>query len=292
MDAAYYLALALKSAPPRDVDDDYGSTAFAVVARDLLHSIEHWMVSARSMLDPNNWNLEKLLAHGRIGKPHICLYAYVTTKDNLVIEWRPDGEDRGDFRYFSDSRYGYQDPENRLVMIHGFERLRDANAEWNGTEYRRTPYPKHITYLFEALEAHIHSIRQTLSYFVDIKLTSDLRLEYEGATPYGSDGKLVTVDICDLEQERKEQEQEAKEIWLKSTFSEDLACPPDVFLQKFKDAGSYAALARDFAKNGKRLSPAQLRTIVKRLTTEYPELVGQGADVSPLDDASQVSEDR
>ena len=34
--------------------------------RNLLHSIEHWVTSAHTMLDVNNWNLAQLAAHGRI----------------------------------------------------------------------------------------------------------------------------------------------------------------------------------------------------------------------------------
>ncbi len=37
-----------------------GDNPFSVVARDLLHSVEHWPLRAGALLDPTKWNLKRL----------------------------------------------------------------------------------------------------------------------------------------------------------------------------------------------------------------------------------------
>jgi hypothetical protein len=235
MNAAYYLVKALETAPEGE-RDACGSSAFNIACHDLLHSIEHWVTSAHQMLDVNNWNLEQLAAHGRIRKPHIRLYAYVTMKDNLVVEWSPDltGQDLSEFSRFSDIRYGYQDPDNRLVMIHEFETLRRSNVDWSGRA-SKVPYEKHVAYLFKALEYHIHSIRHALDFFVEVNLTSDLELRYAGDDRHSAPGgKLLAVDVRDLEEKRRTEEAQAKAQWLKTTFDEQLGCAPEAFLRRYR----------------------------------------------------------
>lgn len=280
MNAAYYLVKALETAP-KDERDVYGRSAFSVVCRDLLHSIEHWVTSAHQVLDVNNWNLEQLAAYGRIRKPQIRLYAYVTIKDNLVVEWSPDliRQESSGFSRFSDSRYGYQDPDNRLVMIHEFETLRRSNWEWNGRTSKQVPYEKHVAYLFKALEYHIHSIRRALDFFVEVNLTSDLELRYaEGDRHPTPDGKLLAVDIRDLEEKRRKEESQAKAQWLKTTFDEQLGCAPDAFLRRYRELKTYAAVARAYTRESKRLSPSQAKAIVERLMTNYPEIARKVPD--------------
>ncbi len=247
-----------------------GDDPFSVVARDLLHSVEHWPLRAGALLDPTKWNLKRLLdASGKFRRPQAYLLLEFTFKNNLVLELYPKeppyhnfGEN--DFPFWSSSRYGSQDPENRIVMIHEMLHLRSYKAFY---------FPKPETLLIELVRSHIHEVLRTIAGTIDVKLGTDLYFEYLDDKSHPFEKKLKSFEILPVEEieDRNKRIQDA--AWLKSSFARSMGISANDFLKLYVSSGkSLQTLSKALDKKGIKAGRQRLKTLLMRLKESFPKL--------------------
>lgn len=226
MSTDYYLMTALEEWQGRQQERHFRNP-FADVLSDLVSSMASWPSNCLHLLEPQNWRYEKLrvradLKHVRdlIGcrLPRIALRVEITSKDNLVLEWLPrklnadryerigpDGryqlDENYDFHLFSSARPIGSDPENRIVMIRGFNKLGQYEKEKNGS-YRQK-FSKAESSLLEAVKSHLTDVRNALSRIFDVEVETDLRFEYSNEEKR-MDRRLIgfKVEAASAHQER------------------------------------------------------------------------------------------
>ena len=259
-----------------DIYEDRGT--FATVLGELLHSIEDWPSGALRLIDPTNWKSDRLLdEQGRLRKPRAFLSCYLTSKDNLAMEWFPEryrgGLEESDFRRWSDNWYASQEPENRLVMIRSFGHL---------LPYRGRPCDCASQLLIEAVYEHVQNFYKYLGQIVELTILQEMYLYYKSGIRRYPDGRLVEVQFRDPEDVQREANEKARVQWLKQTFKEGLRISEESFLDVFEASRrSYAGTSKMFAQQGMKLSSAQVRRLVHRLHDEHPEIYRRHCSAPP-----------
>lgn len=270
----YYIRQAIEfreKETKRPFDSYEGDDAFSKCIYDLQNSLTTWPNEVISLLDVYNWNLQRLTNEGKLRKPKAYLLLEVTTKDNLVLDWYPDKPAQNylhetDFRYWSSYWQPTSMPDNRILMIHGFDHLLPYNK----------PARHSIKYLLEAIREHIHDIIRILKQLIDVELVSDMYLEYsplpipKGKSPTSVERKeLVTCRVLSVKEIADIEEQK----WFKNTFSE-MGISAEDFLEMFWEAGGkYSRFAKKLKEKGvKGVGEVTAKQIIERLKSSFSEL--------------------
>ena len=251
----------------RGYDPDRDRSAFASVLSDLSHSIEGWPDTASGLLDSRNLEFGRLVdEHGHRRKPAIRLVTFITTKHNLVLDWYPHAphfDGKTDFVRFSDERYGWQDPENRLVMIHQFSGLRHDYEHPDGIS-------ESFRHLIEGVSWHLTDIANALKRIFEVHEVLELVLEY------GDEGERQVTGFSiersdELARRRKERRVQA---WILEAFDEALGVSVESFLKAY-EASSHrpTATARTLQKQSDKVSPAKVRYRIGQLLKKAPHLI-------------------
>jgi len=244
---------------------------FAQALYDLEYSVRYWPHHVIPLLDVSNWNLPRLMKEGSLRKPKVYLLLEHTSKENLVIDWYP-GEPahnylhETDFLHWSNYWHPNKMPDNRILIIHKAEYL--------------FPYGKPATdsvkYLLKGLHEHIKEIVHILGRLVEVKLLSDMYLEYginsviKGKKPITiSEDQLVNCRVLAIDEISKIEDKK----WLKAKF-EQIGISQDRFLKMFWEAdGKYRRFAKTLRDKGvKGVGEATAERIVEGTRTHFPDI--------------------
>ena len=241
-----------------------------------------WWSNTTELIDVRNWNLnslalEKPKLYSRYNmpykvnfrKPKAYFELFLTSQDNLVLDWYPydpNSPRRSTISDWSHWDNAWQDggylPFNRVLM------LRKVGHIVIG--YKRKRYDKIDQAILRWIKHLIDEIYSYLERFIEIVKITDLYLEYKEDRPRIL-GKIVGCEIRNVKKAEKEIELQKKMKWITDTCSK-VEISPNQFLKVFNEKGmKYAPTAKAIATKSAKLSTS----MVKKLAIElygFPEI--------------------
>jgi len=233
----------------------------------------HSNQGVHELLDPSNWNLEKLYdEHGHRRKPKAYFFLFLTSKQNLVLEWSPidhmcnalpDHIDH-DWRYFSSHTVPYSEPGNRIFRVNSVDGvLRNESTTWRKED--ATHYNWCIVHLIRKLLDNIYFF---LGRFVECVRVTDLYYDWESLdNPHP---KLTSVGIRNVAEVEAEREKTKKMVWATQTFGKKGALGVSItdFLETYKTTGKYAPTGRVCTPT---ISGSRVKSLLIKLEKDFPE---------------------
>jgi len=225
------------------------------------------------LLNPSNWNLEKLYdEYGHRRKPKAYFFLYLTSKNNLVLEWSPvdhlcvsipDPIDH-DWLRFSGGKSMYSEPDNRIFRVNHIDGiLRNESTTWRKED--ATHFNWCIVHLISKLLQNVYSF---LGSFVECIRVTDLYYEYESLNL--PKAKLTSASIKNVAEVEAEREKIKKMTWAAQTFGKNgtLGISITDFLKVYKDTGKYAPTGRVCTPV---ISGSRVKKLLIKLENDFPE---------------------
>jgi hypothetical protein len=284
----------------------------------ILNDIENlihrdWTHSLSSIVDPRNWNIDKLACKpeawqpdlrdvSRIRKPKLEISAFVTSKDNLSIVWRPTTPDYdcrgiykvGDWaRWPGEDTYGWSRPSNEIIFIRDINRLRPGEVRLR-RELDVCNWDVLDELFISLLKASYDWLCGALSSVVHVDKITDFEFDLVDPSPcdFDNDSLLNAIrapkriagwSIYNLEARKREEE--AK--WIEN-FENDYKISVKYLTDAYNSCLSRGRnrvasnrtkyIATDLGKEGIRLSKSQLDQIVARLQEHHSHYIHLAKD--------------
>ena len=232
----------------------------------------YWHYNIPPVLDINSWNLKKLInEHGRIKKPQVFAEIYLTSKDNLVLDWYPYHHlsdikypKDSDYLRWTDARHG-QTPYNRLLMIRSFSHL-----VYKG---KKSNYNKIDCCLIRATKDLIDTVLSHINHFVDVVRITDLYI-----TRQKDWRKIKEIKILNVKETEKKEHQKLafEEIQI---LCDEFSITPEQVIQVYKNNDfKWAPTARELSRPNIRhqLSTKRLKKLIQNIyyhTDVYSKLL-------------------
>lgn len=272
-----------------------------------------WKHSLSSIVDPENWNIGKLICEPkgwqldflpdttRIRKPEIEIRAFVTIKGNLSVVWRPKAPplnrhgtfDVGDWACWpGEGTYGWSRPSNELMFI------RDINWLDPGRVSQRFESDicnwDVLDELFLGLIRSLYDwLCETLSSIVRVEKVSDFEFELADPSPDDFDRDLTSSirapkriigwSIYNLEYRKLEEDhrwienfEKEYKISLKRLVDTYNSCLSRGRNRTPSNRAKY--VSSEFEKEGILLSRTQINQIVSRLRERHSHYIEVASD--------------
>ena len=168
--ADFHLALG-KVCSPNDLNEFQRAVLYGLSRGPTEHAIA-------DLHDWWSYDLEKLRKRGngsRPAKPRIVLAVERTRRDNLIVEWQPDGDREPDWTsWHRIGAYAGYRPTNELLFLHDFGHLHTRPAEFRSSF--TCSVNEHLIAMTAAL---INDLAERLSHTFEVRFVTELELEWE-----------------------------------------------------------------------------------------------------------------
>ena len=252
------------------------------IVRELSHESTTWGFNTTELIDVRNWNLNSLdLENPKLyirynmpyevnfRKPKAYFELFLTSQDNLVLDWYPydpKSPRRSTVSDWSHWDNRWQDggylPFNRILMLRKVEHILIG--------YKGKRYDKIDQFILRWIKHLIDEIYSYLERFIEIVKITDLYLEYKEDQPRILD-KIVGCEIKNVKKAEKEIKLQKKMKCITDTCSK-VKISPNQFLKVFNEKGmKFAPTANAIATKSAKLSAS----MVKKLAIElygFPEI--------------------
>ena len=236
----------LQNSDPQKIYPDNRVSEFL---EELQTAIETWPRNLNTLLDTNNWRIEKLLFEERktqfLGKPRIKLFAEITTRGNLTIRWHPKGR-----RSIKFSDQTIQEVNETDFRVHHLELDHKTLGQFKA--------PSEIVFIrdiktmdslirrdYLALAVHIHSCIRAIFASISNTLENNFEVMRETDAEFKLSDENLIVDWCLFD--IGEKELQARTEWL-DAFSSNFEIEPKPFIDAvIEDSGNGKFLAGNVA---------------------------------------------
>jgi len=238
---------------------------------ELESDLVDWPYSLGQLLKIRDWNLKTLLERGERGlaKPEVILEVGITKADNLFIRWHPSYDrtrDREDQDFYDwvyreyDVKPPWERPENEICFLHEISLINKLIKVGEG---------KLASQILSLIESLYRTIKNFLTRLYGVVEVNKIEKEMGTSKSEWDSGPLLSWKIYNIRQ----REEEEFEAWFQN-FEENYSLALEDFFKIFaeaykdKDFSDYEAserASRFFKKQGIKLTPGTIRTIVSRI---------------------------